>query len=36
MKPVTRAGPPYAMTNPIEVDADRDGTWTPPGTVMAP
>jgi hypothetical protein len=31
MKPVTRAGPPYAMTNPIEVDADRDGTWTPPG-----
>ncbi|MEZ4268503.1 MAG: CehA/McbA family metallohydrolase [Myxococcota bacterium] len=31
MKPVTRAGPPYALTNPIEVDADLDGTWTPPG-----
>ncbi len=33
MRPVTRAGPPYALTNPIEVDADRDGVWTPPGDV---
>lgn len=30
MAPLTRAGPPYAMTNPIEVDADGDGVWTPP------
>jgi hypothetical protein len=22
---------PYALTNPIEVDADGDGVWTPPG-----
>lgn len=33
MRPVTRAGPPYALTNPIEVDADLDGAWTPPGDV---
>ena len=24
-------GEPYALTNPIEVDADGDGAWTPPG-----
>lgn len=35
MRPVTRAGPPYALTNPIEVDADRDGVWTPPGFMLA-
>ena len=23
-------GAPYALTNPIEVDADGDGAWTPP------
>ena len=32
MAPVTRSGPPYALTNPIEVDQDRDGEWTPPGS----
>ncbi len=30
MYPVTTSGPPYAITNPIEVDADGDGAWTPP------
>ena len=29
--PVQTGGPPAAFTNPIEVDADGDGTWTPPG-----
>ena len=29
--PVHPAGPPYAFTNPIEVDGDGDGQWTPPG-----
>lgn len=29
--PVHKNGPPYAATNPIEVDADGDGEWTPPG-----
>ncbi len=31
MLPVHSNGPPYALTNPIEVDVDGDGTWTPPG-----
>lgn len=31
MAPITFDGPPYALTNPIEVDADGDGEWTPPG-----
>ena len=25
------SGSPYALTNGIEVDADGDGDWTPPG-----
>ncbi len=29
--PVHKSGPPRAYTNPIEVDADGDGSWTPPG-----
>lgn len=29
-RPVMFDQPPYAMTNPIEVDADGDGAWTPP------
>ncbi len=29
--PVHTGGPPAAFTNPIEVDADGDGVWTPPG-----
>ncbi len=29
--PVHKNGPPYAATNAIEVDADGDGEWTPPG-----
>lgn len=29
--PVSSHGPPRAYTNPIEVDADGDGDWTPPG-----
>lgn len=28
--PIVPNGTPYAMTNPIEVDADRDARWTPP------
>ncbi|TNF26073.1 MAG: carboxypeptidase regulatory-like domain-containing protein [Deltaproteobacteria bacterium] len=28
--PVAFGQTPYAMTNPIEVDADGDGAWTPP------
>ncbi|MCC6624031.1 MAG: CehA/McbA family metallohydrolase [Deltaproteobacteria bacterium] len=28
--PVEPGETPYALTNPIEVDADRDATWTPP------
>ncbi|HEY4177749.1 MAG TPA: CehA/McbA family metallohydrolase [Kofleriaceae bacterium] len=32
LKPNTQhASTPYAMTNPIWVDANGDGTWTPPG-----
>ncbi len=31
LEPVSRTGPPFAMTNPIEVDVDGDGAWTPPG-----
>ena len=31
MMPVHSSGSPYAFTNPIEVDADKDGDWTPPG-----
>ncbi len=31
MLPVHANGPPYAFTNPIEVDVDGDGNWTPPG-----
>jgi len=27
---------PFAFTNPIFVDADDDGTWTPPGLVPTP
>ncbi len=27
---------PFAFTNPIRVDADGDGTWTPPGLPEAP
>lgn len=30
MAPVVWEGEPFAMTNPIEVDADGDGDWTPP------
>lgn len=30
LQPVSRTGPPYALTNPIEIDADGDGAWTPP------
>ncbi|MDP6943234.1 MAG: CehA/McbA family metallohydrolase, partial [Myxococcota bacterium] len=32
MAPVTWSGSPYALTNPIEVDADGDGEWTAPGS----
>lgn len=31
MWPVHPNGTPYAYTNPIEVDANRDARWTPPG-----
>ena len=31
LAPVSWSGEPYALTNPIEVDADGDGAWTPPG-----
>jgi len=31
LSPVHSGGPPAAFTNPIEVDADGDGSWTPPG-----
>ncbi len=30
LQPVNKNGPPYAMTNDIRVDADGDGSWTPP------
>ncbi|MBD91147.1 MAG: hypothetical protein CL940_12495, partial [Deltaproteobacteria bacterium] len=30
MAPAVLGGSPYAVTNPIEVDADGDGVWTPP------
>ncbi len=30
LAPVSWEGSPYAITNPIEVDADGDGVWTPP------
>ena len=32
MAPAVLGGSPYAVTNPIEIDADGDGTWTPPAT----
>ena len=28
--PIEPGEDPYALTNPIEVDQDGDGTWTPP------
>jgi hypothetical protein len=31
MAPAVLGSSPYALTNPIEVDADGDGTWTAPG-----
>lgn len=31
LSPVELGDVPYAMTNPIEVDRDGDGVWTPPG-----
>jgi len=30
LAPVSWRGKPYAMSNPIEVDADLDGVWTAP------
>ncbi|MGM0574854.1 MAG: CehA/McbA family metallohydrolase [Myxococcota bacterium] len=30
MRPMTFSGPPYALTNPIEVDADGDDAWIAP------
>lgn len=36
LAPVEMDDTPYALTNPIEVDADGDGLWTPPGAVPAP
>lgn len=30
LQPVHKSGPPYALTNAIEVDQDGDGSWTPP------
>lgn len=32
--PVSTSGPPYALTNPIELDADGDGVFTPPGAAQ--
>jgi hypothetical protein len=32
---VTPWADPYAVTNPIDVDADGDGVWTPPGLAAA-
>ncbi|MDF1565240.1 MAG: CehA/McbA family metallohydrolase [Deltaproteobacteria bacterium] len=29
--PMSWRGPPYALSNAIEIDADGDGSWTPPG-----
>jgi hypothetical protein len=34
MAPVTWSGPPYALTNPIEVDQDGDGEWKAPGAMQ--
>lgn len=31
LSPVELGDTPYALTNPIEVDQDKDGVWTPPG-----
>ncbi len=31
-----RSDVPYALTNPIEVDVDGDGEWTPPGVSTNP
>ena len=31
LAPVELGDTPYALTNPIEVDQDGDGVWTPPG-----
>ena len=33
LMPVYNSGPPNAFTNPIEVDMDGDGQWTPPALV---
>ena len=30
LMPVYKSGPPNAFTNPIEVDVDGNGEWTPP------
>ncbi len=34
LAPVELGDVPYALTNPIEVDVDRDGEWTPPGNPL--
>jgi hypothetical protein len=31
MAPAVLGGSPYAVSNAIEVDADGDASWTPPG-----
>jgi len=33
LAPVEMNDAPYALTNPIEIDADGDGVWTPPGNL---
>ena len=34
LAPVELGDEPYALTNPIEVDVDRNGEWTPPGNPL--
>ena len=36
LKPITQhVATPYAITNPIWIDADGNGTWTPPEAPLA-
>ena len=36
LSPVELDDSPYALTNPIEIDVDGDGAWTPPGAAVVP
>jgi hypothetical protein len=36
LAPIAHGHPPYALTNVIQIDANGDGQWTPPGPATTP